>query len=92
MKPRSVVTPDLGWRRAAVISAAYAVQMALTWSILRDATVATRPRSILVRTLQVAALIAANTLQTGLTWWLYRAATCQHRTVDDLAAQQRSGG
>lgn len=92
MRSLSVAASELGWRRAAAIGLANVVQVVLTGWILRRAAITTRPQSVRVGVLQVAALIAANALQAGLIWWLYRGKLGQRRHPDDSAAPQLNGG
>jgi hypothetical protein len=61
-----------GWLRVAALVAANAVQVSLTWWILREAAAAPRRPSAGTAALRVAALVAANGLQVFLTWWLHR--------------------
>jgi hypothetical protein len=58
--------------RTAALVLANALEVALTWWVLREATTRRRPASAAAGALWVALLVAANALQTGLTWWIYR--------------------
>src|SRR6266545_8342918 len=78
-----------GWLPATALFGANALQVALTWWVLREAATNRRPASEGGGMLRVALLVAANALQTGLTWWVYRReapASPLHRPTYEAAA------
>ncbi len=69
--PRSPAWP--GWLGATALAAANALQIALTWSVLRGAAATNRrPPSPSEGALRVTVLVLVNTLQVSLTWRVYR--------------------
>ncbi len=62
-----------GWPGAIVLVLANALQVVVTWWVLRG-TAATdrRPSSPSDGALRVTVLVLANALQVSLTWWVYR--------------------
>ncbi len=67
-----------GWLGTSVLVLANALQVVLTWWVLRTAVAPTSlRRPARIRVLQVVVLIAANTLQVSLTWWVYRTVTAR---------------
>ncbi len=72
--PRSPAWP--GWFGAVALVLAKALQVTLTWSVLRgSAATNRRPPSPSEGALHVTVLVLVNTLQVSLTWWIYRMAT-----------------
>ncbi len=69
--PRSPAWP--GWLGAVALVLANALQVTLTWSVLRgSAATNRRPPSPSEGALRVTVLVLANALQVSLTWWVYR--------------------